>query len=69
MLHDANPMLQMGSGPSRPVSTRLKVAEYDRLTALLASTGGTSADLIRRLVHVHLDAMDARGASPAVRSA
>jgi predicted DNA-binding protein len=47
-----------GSGPSRPISTRLKVDVHDRLTALLASTGGTHADLIRRLIIVHLDALD-----------
>ncbi len=47
-----------GSGPSRPISTRLKVDVHDRLTALLASTGGTHADLIRRLIHVHLEGED-----------
>jgi len=68
MLHDLDTILA-GSGPSRPVSTRLKVDVHARLLDVQAETGETPAQLVRRLVLVHLDAMaDTACRSTAVRS-
>lgn len=53
--------LVTGSGPSRTLVTRIKLDAHDRLNAVLASTGETAAELVRRLVLVHLDAVTVAG--------
>jgi predicted DNA-binding protein len=59
MLHDLDDAAAMlaGSGPSRTVSTRIKLDLHAKLLDVEAQTGETPAALIRRLVAVHLDAM------------
>jgi hypothetical protein len=57
MLYDLDDDLATGSGPSRSLATRVKLDVHARLLAVLASTGETPAELVRRLVLVHLDAM------------
>lgn len=57
MLHNLDEELATGSGPSRSLATRVKLDVHARLLAVLASTGETPAELVRRLVLVHIDAI------------
>ncbi len=57
MLQDLDTLTDNETGRGRVYASRLRPAMATALDAVLASTGETASELIRRLVAVHLDAM------------